>query len=271
MRDICKWHVEEFAYLVAKLKSVPEGDGSVFDHTTLIYTHEHAEANPHKNSGLAMIVAGGSSKLARGQPHPHHRYGRRHLPDGRRRSAGCRNREVPDRQQEDRRTARVVRRAIPGSAAVGVSFGIRSRHRRACPRVAADGAGRGAGRGRGGVGRVQRGRDRILVHRQDEGPILPHRQLLEARQSGLRLRRDACPTRRRCCRAKAVASATSKSRASGTSRASICARTSARPSSRRSDSGEGNRAADNRQRQLREASPPRCGVRGQSSPAASSQ
>ena len=27
---------------------------------------EHAEANPHKNSGLAMIVAGGSSKLAKG-------------------------------------------------------------------------------------------------------------------------------------------------------------------------------------------------------------
>ena len=28
--------------------------------------HEHAEANPHKNSGLAMIVAGGSQKLAHG-------------------------------------------------------------------------------------------------------------------------------------------------------------------------------------------------------------
>jgi len=66
LRDICRWHVEEFAYLVAKLKSVPEGDGSVFDHTTLIFAHEHAEANPHKNSGLAMIVAGGSPRLANG-------------------------------------------------------------------------------------------------------------------------------------------------------------------------------------------------------------
>ena len=44
----------------------PEGDGTVFDHTALIYTHEHAEANPHKNSGLAMIVAGGAGKLAKG-------------------------------------------------------------------------------------------------------------------------------------------------------------------------------------------------------------
>lgn len=67
LRDICKWHVEEFSYLVAKLKSVPEGAGNVFDHTCLAYVHEHAEANPHKNSGLAMVVAGGSSKLAKGR------------------------------------------------------------------------------------------------------------------------------------------------------------------------------------------------------------
>ncbi|HXJ41526.1 MAG TPA: DUF1552 domain-containing protein [Bryobacteraceae bacterium] len=66
LRDICRWHVEEFAYLIAKLESIPEGDGNLFDHTSLIYAHEHAEANPHKNSGLAMIVAGGSKKLAKG-------------------------------------------------------------------------------------------------------------------------------------------------------------------------------------------------------------
>lgn len=67
LRDICRWHVEEFAYLVAKLKSMPEGDGTVFDRTCLIYVHEHAEANPHKNSGLAMLVAGGVGKIAKGK------------------------------------------------------------------------------------------------------------------------------------------------------------------------------------------------------------
>ena len=66
LRDICRWHVEEFAYLISKLESIPEGDGNLFDHTALIYAHEHAEANPHKNSGLAMIVAGGSKRLAKG-------------------------------------------------------------------------------------------------------------------------------------------------------------------------------------------------------------
>jgi hypothetical protein len=58
LRDICRWHVEEFAYLLAKLKSIPEGDGTLLDHTCALFIHEHAEANPHKNSGLAMIAAG---------------------------------------------------------------------------------------------------------------------------------------------------------------------------------------------------------------------
>jgi len=67
LRDICRWHVEEFSYLVSRLKAIPEGEGSVFDNTVLAYVHEHAEANPHKNSGLAMIVAGGMKGLVTGK------------------------------------------------------------------------------------------------------------------------------------------------------------------------------------------------------------
>ena len=66
MRDICRWHVEEFAYLLAKLKSIPEGDGTLLDHTCLLYVHEHAEANPHKNNGLPAIVAGYGKRLKTG-------------------------------------------------------------------------------------------------------------------------------------------------------------------------------------------------------------
>jgi len=67
LRDICRWHVQEFAYLVAKLKSIPEGDGTLLDHCALIYTHEHAEANPHKNDGMAVIVAGHAGKITTGR------------------------------------------------------------------------------------------------------------------------------------------------------------------------------------------------------------
>jgi Protein of unknown function (DUF1552). len=66
LRDICRWHVSEFAYLIGKLKSIPEGDGTLLDHCCLLYMHEHAEANPHKNSGLAAIVAGHAGGLVTG-------------------------------------------------------------------------------------------------------------------------------------------------------------------------------------------------------------
>ncbi len=66
LRDICRWHVEEFAYLVAKMKATPEGAGTLLDHTVLLFVHEHAEANAHKNNGLAMIVAGHAGGIKTG-------------------------------------------------------------------------------------------------------------------------------------------------------------------------------------------------------------
>jgi hypothetical protein len=59
MRDICRWHVEEFAYMLEGLRAVPEGDGNLLDHTACVMVHEHAEANSHKCNGLAVLVAGG--------------------------------------------------------------------------------------------------------------------------------------------------------------------------------------------------------------------
>lgn len=67
MRDICRWHVEEFAYLIGKLKATPEGAGNMLDKTTLVFIHEHAEANDHKNNGLSVILAGQPSKLLTGR------------------------------------------------------------------------------------------------------------------------------------------------------------------------------------------------------------
>jgi hypothetical protein len=62
LRDICRWHVEEFAYLLGRLRATPEGDGTLLDNTVLLFVHEHAEANSHKNNGLAAIVAGNAGK-----------------------------------------------------------------------------------------------------------------------------------------------------------------------------------------------------------------
>jgi hypothetical protein len=66
LRDICRWHVEEFAYLVGQLKSTPEGAGNMLDNTVLLFVHEHAEANLHKNNNLALILAGHAGKMKTG-------------------------------------------------------------------------------------------------------------------------------------------------------------------------------------------------------------
>jgi uncharacterized protein GlcG (DUF336 family) len=65
-RDICKWHVEEFAYLLGRLQSVAEGDGSLLDRTCSLFIHEHAGANQHKDSGLAALIAGHAGGLKTG-------------------------------------------------------------------------------------------------------------------------------------------------------------------------------------------------------------
>ena len=66
LRDIARWHVEEFAYLLAKLNSISEGDGTLLDRTCLLYLHEHAEANEHKNNGMIAILAGGLNRMTAG-------------------------------------------------------------------------------------------------------------------------------------------------------------------------------------------------------------
>jgi len=66
MRDICRWHVEEFAYFIGRLKSIPEGSGTLLDNTCVVFAHEHAEANPHKDNGLALILAGHAGGMKTG-------------------------------------------------------------------------------------------------------------------------------------------------------------------------------------------------------------
>jgi hypothetical protein len=51
---------------MAKLKSIPEGDGTLLDNCCLLYLHEHAEANIHKNNGMIAIVAGHANRMVTG-------------------------------------------------------------------------------------------------------------------------------------------------------------------------------------------------------------
>jgi hypothetical protein len=66
LRDICRWHAQEFAYFLGKLRATPEGEKTLLDRCAIVYVHEHAEANQHKNNGMSLIVAGHAGGLNSG-------------------------------------------------------------------------------------------------------------------------------------------------------------------------------------------------------------
>jgi len=51
-------HVELFAYLLQKLKTTPDGDGSLLDHSMLVYGSGIADGNKHTHEALPVLLAG---------------------------------------------------------------------------------------------------------------------------------------------------------------------------------------------------------------------
>ena len=58
IREINRFHMRQFAYLVGKLKGMPEGEGSVLDNTMLLYGAALADGNRHEHENLPLILAG---------------------------------------------------------------------------------------------------------------------------------------------------------------------------------------------------------------------
>ncbi len=55
---IYRWYAEQFAYLIARLKSVPEGNGTMLDNTLVLWISEHSKGNVHDRRGLPYVAAG---------------------------------------------------------------------------------------------------------------------------------------------------------------------------------------------------------------------
>lgn len=53
-----RWYAEKFAYLLGKLKAIPEGDGTVLDHTLILWANELSEGNAHSLKSLPFVLAG---------------------------------------------------------------------------------------------------------------------------------------------------------------------------------------------------------------------
>jgi hypothetical protein len=58
-----------FAYFLDKLQSTPDGDGTLLDHTLLLYGAGLANPNAHSHRDLALLVAGGTKAQLKGGRH----------------------------------------------------------------------------------------------------------------------------------------------------------------------------------------------------------
>jgi hypothetical protein len=56
---IARFHVGQFAYLASKLDSMKEGDGTVLDHSCLMFLSNLWIGRQHDNSRLPLVLAGG--------------------------------------------------------------------------------------------------------------------------------------------------------------------------------------------------------------------
>jgi len=58
IRDINKFHTTQLAYLLNKMKSVKEGDGTLLDHCMIAYGSGNSDGNAHNHDNLPILVAG---------------------------------------------------------------------------------------------------------------------------------------------------------------------------------------------------------------------
>ena len=59
IRKINRFHVTQLAYLLEKLKSIPEADGTLLDNCMIVYGSGLSDGNRHNNENLPVLLAGG--------------------------------------------------------------------------------------------------------------------------------------------------------------------------------------------------------------------
>jgi hypothetical protein len=61
--------VQTLAYFIEKLKSVPDGDGTLLDHTLTLYGSNMGNSNQHLHYDVPHVLIGGASGRLEGDRH----------------------------------------------------------------------------------------------------------------------------------------------------------------------------------------------------------
>jgi hypothetical protein len=67
-----RYHVGLFAYFLEKLKATPDGDGTLLDHSLVLYGSGMSDGNQHNHTDLPIVLAGGASGRLKGGRHVRH-------------------------------------------------------------------------------------------------------------------------------------------------------------------------------------------------------
>jgi hypothetical protein len=66
---INRYHVTIFTYLLDKLKSTPDGDGNLLDHSMVLYGSAMGDGNQHNHTPLPVVLVGHASGKLKGGRH----------------------------------------------------------------------------------------------------------------------------------------------------------------------------------------------------------
>jgi hypothetical protein len=66
---INRYHVQVLAYLLEKMRAIPDGDGNLLDHAAVLYGSSMSNGNQHDHDPLPIVVAGGVSGQLKGGRH----------------------------------------------------------------------------------------------------------------------------------------------------------------------------------------------------------
>jgi hypothetical protein len=62
-----RWYATQVADLITMLKAIPEGNGTVYDNTIILWTNELGDPARHMNNNLPFVLAGGGGTYKRGR------------------------------------------------------------------------------------------------------------------------------------------------------------------------------------------------------------
>jgi hypothetical protein len=62
-----RWYATQVAAFIAMLKAIPEGNGTVYDNTIILWTNELGDPARHMNNNLPFVLAGGGGSFKKGR------------------------------------------------------------------------------------------------------------------------------------------------------------------------------------------------------------